>query len=276
MQSTKWELYEYQRSRSFIDLGPNHSDSIFLNFISSITADFNVSSALRWVIQDQWSAGFLLYRQLLWENLWRKVISNSNETPHDKTNKMICAPSKNSDQPGHPPSLIRVFTKRSMGSWGPSVSSCWPPSIWSDWVDAQADLSLHLAQRFCWFCHAASQIFLIGLLFSWWSLNNFYLLLMFRYLNQFKEIFTEEGRRAVKITTQRPGQPPIVTCTQATPPGVRYEPPSSTPGPSKQSHTATTVVSSQVGMVICLPINPKWELKPQLHRQCDRNANSLR
>ena len=31
-------LYEYQRSRSFIDFGPNLSDSIFLNFFSSITA----------------------------------------------------------------------------------------------------------------------------------------------------------------------------------------------------------------------------------------------
>ena len=41
------KLYEYQRSRSFIDLDPNHSDSIFLNFFSSITADFNISSALR-------------------------------------------------------------------------------------------------------------------------------------------------------------------------------------------------------------------------------------
>ena len=41
------KLYEYQRSRSFIDFGPNHTDSIFLNFISSITADFNISSALR-------------------------------------------------------------------------------------------------------------------------------------------------------------------------------------------------------------------------------------
>ena len=39
--------YEYQRPRSFIDLYPNHSDSIFLNFFSSITADFNISSALR-------------------------------------------------------------------------------------------------------------------------------------------------------------------------------------------------------------------------------------
>ena len=41
------KLYEYQRSRSYIDLDPNHSDSIFLNFFSSITADFNISSALR-------------------------------------------------------------------------------------------------------------------------------------------------------------------------------------------------------------------------------------
>ena len=36
-------LYECQRSGSFIDLGPNHSDSIFLNFFSSITSDFNIS-----------------------------------------------------------------------------------------------------------------------------------------------------------------------------------------------------------------------------------------
>ena len=31
------KLYEYQRSRSFIDLGPNLSDSIYLNFFFSIT-----------------------------------------------------------------------------------------------------------------------------------------------------------------------------------------------------------------------------------------------
>ena len=41
------KLYEFQRSRSFIDLDPNHSDSIFLNFFSSIIADFNISSAFR-------------------------------------------------------------------------------------------------------------------------------------------------------------------------------------------------------------------------------------
>ena len=41
------KLYEYQRSRSFIDLGPNHSDSVFLIFFSSVSIDFNISSALR-------------------------------------------------------------------------------------------------------------------------------------------------------------------------------------------------------------------------------------
>ena len=38
-----------------------------------------------------------------------------NEPPHDKTNKLPCVPSEDSDQPGHPPSLIRVFAVRSMG-----------------------------------------------------------------------------------------------------------------------------------------------------------------
>ena len=54
-----------------------------------------------------------------------------------------CAPSEDSDQPGHPPSLIRVFV-RLMGSQGPKLSSCGQRRLWSDWADAQADLSL------CW------------------------------------------------------------------------------------------------------------------------------
>ena len=38
------------------------------------------------------------------------------EPQRDKNNKMICALSKDSDQPGHLPSLIRVFAVRSVGS----------------------------------------------------------------------------------------------------------------------------------------------------------------
>ena len=76
MQSTKWELYEYQRSRSVIDFGPNHLHSIFLNFFSSITADFNISSAIRWAIQDQWSSGFLLYSITWILALYQMLIQN--------------------------------------------------------------------------------------------------------------------------------------------------------------------------------------------------------
>ena len=49
----------------------------------------------------------------------------------------VCVPSEDSDQPRHPPSLIRVFAVH----W-PKVSSCRQQRFWSDWADAQADLSL--------------------------------------------------------------------------------------------------------------------------------------
>ena len=49
---------------------------------------------------------------------WQKVayLVKQNEPHRDKTNEMACAPSEDSDQPGHPPSLIRVFAVRLMGS----------------------------------------------------------------------------------------------------------------------------------------------------------------
>ena len=42
--------------------------------------------------------------------------SKVSEPRHDKTNKMSVRPCEDSDQPGHPPSLIRVCAVRSMGS----------------------------------------------------------------------------------------------------------------------------------------------------------------
>ena len=36
---------------------------------------------------------------------------------------MACAPSEESDQPGHPPGVTRAFAVRSVGSLGPNVSS---------------------------------------------------------------------------------------------------------------------------------------------------------
>ena len=84
-----------------------------------------------------------------------------------------CASSEDSDQPGHPPSLIRVFAVRSVGSLGPKVSSCGQRRLWSDWADAKwlcaqrRQISLGIrpvwsesslgAHSLCWFCHVAAQ-----------------------------------------------------------------------------------------------------------------------
>ena len=45
-----------------------------------------------------------------------------------------CAPSEDSDQPGHPPSLIKVFAVRAMGSQEPRLSSCGQRRLWSGWA----------------------------------------------------------------------------------------------------------------------------------------------
>ena len=39
------------------------------------------------------------------------------ELPRDKTNKVACVPSEDSDQPGHLPSLIRIFAVRMKKAW---------------------------------------------------------------------------------------------------------------------------------------------------------------
>ena len=53
-----------------------------------------------------------------------------------------CAPSEDSDQPGHPPSLIRVFAVRMKEAWVLSYLLSAQRSLWSDLADAQADLIL--------------------------------------------------------------------------------------------------------------------------------------
>ena len=68
-----------------------------------------------------------------------------------------CAPSEDSDQPGHPPSLIRqpghppslirVFAVRTKKAWVLSYPLSAQRRLWSDWADAQADLSLRWAHR---------------------------------------------------------------------------------------------------------------------------------
>ena len=107
--------------------------------------------------------------------------SDLNEPPNDKINKRTCAPSKESDQPRHLPSLIRVFAVRIKKPWILSypLNAQW--RLWLDWADTQADLSLRWVHRsFCWFCHVAAQMIHIFLPPCWSpSRNGFYLLCIF-------------------------------------------------------------------------------------------------
>ena len=100
------------------------------------------------------------------------------EPPRDKTNKVPCAPSEDSDQPGHSPSLIRVFVVRMKRAWVLSYPFSAQRRLWSDWADAQADLSLLWAHTpFCWFCHEAAhfETDLIDLQETLINLNTWYL-----------------------------------------------------------------------------------------------------
>ena len=45
------------------------------------------------------------------------IASKKERKKEKQTNKMACAPSEASDQPGHPPSLIRVFAARMKKAW---------------------------------------------------------------------------------------------------------------------------------------------------------------
>ena len=79
-----------------------------------------------------------------------------------------CAPSEDSDQPGHPPSLIRVFAVRMKKPWVLSYPFSAQGRLGSDWADAQADLSLRWAHShfvgfvtgwliYCWLLFILSQ-----------------------------------------------------------------------------------------------------------------------
>ena len=66
-----------------------------------------------------------------------RIITVIFEPPQDKTNKMVCAPSEDSDQPRHPPSLIRVFTVHMKKPWFLSYLLSTQRRFLSDWADAQ-------------------------------------------------------------------------------------------------------------------------------------------
>ena len=72
-------------------------------------------------------------------------------------------PSEDSDQSGHPPSLIRAFAVRMKKAWILSYPLSAQRRLWSDWADAQAirpgwsESSLG-AQSLCRFCNVAAHL----------------------------------------------------------------------------------------------------------------------
>ena len=95
----------------------------------------------------------------------------------DKTNKMTCVPSEDSDQPGHPPCLIRVIAVHMKKPWLLSYPLSTLPRLWSDCVDAQTAWMQGLIwvfigrTSFCWFCHALAH--LTFSYFNFWSFQLF-------------------------------------------------------------------------------------------------------
>ena len=80
------------------------------------------------------------------------------EPPHDKTNKMACAPSEDSDQPGHPPSLIRVFAVCMKKAWVLSYPlSAQRRLIRLEGCPGWSESSLG-GQSFCLLCHEVAHL----------------------------------------------------------------------------------------------------------------------
>ena len=69
------------------NVGPNGLSApalgLCLNFFSSITADCNISSALRWAIQDQWSSGYKrsweIYRFYIYTSIYLLILQHPLE-----------------------------------------------------------------------------------------------------------------------------------------------------------------------------------------------------
>ena len=100
-------------------------------------ADAQADLGLRWA--HSYFVGFVMSRlrchELLSEIMWAATWQNQQNE---------CASNEDSDQPGHPPSLIRVFAIR-MKAWVFSYPLSAQQRFLSDWADAQADLSLRWA-----------------------------------------------------------------------------------------------------------------------------------
>ena len=89
---------------------------------------------LSWI----WRCTQLCYREP--KNIARNIWAASWQNQENDS-----VPREDSDQPGHPPSLTRVFDVCMKKAWVLSYPLSTKRKLWSDWADAQADPSLRWA-----------------------------------------------------------------------------------------------------------------------------------
>ena len=163
------------------NFGPNGLSAptlgLCLNFFSSITTDFNISSAFRWAIQDEWSSGFIMWLYLKskillngrtpqnsmytggqchrlcrsgvliqWcRNTCIRAIRNIHwglfELRHDKTNKISVRPAKTQIRLGECP----VWSESSLCAWWVAKDPSFLHADSEDSDQTGADLSLRWA-----------------------------------------------------------------------------------------------------------------------------------
>ena len=94
--------------------------------------------------------------EIHWEKNWET--ESKYELPNDRTNKMTVRPANTQISLG----ICSVWSESSLSAWRKlgSLATHWAHSEdWSDWADAQADLSLCWVHvPFCWFCHKVAHI----------------------------------------------------------------------------------------------------------------------
>ena len=127
---------------------------------------------VRWVDSARTEQKTVIFVTLLFRSasgIWARTWQNQQN---------VCVPNEDSDQPGHLPNLIRVFAVRKKKAWVLSYPLHAQRRLWSDWADAQADLSLRWAHthfvgfvmsRLIWFCSCCYCQVVFHQLFTWES-----------------------------------------------------------------------------------------------------------
>ena len=104
-----------------------NADRVLLDFqLSTLPLD---TFFAWWPKKVYWMPSFFILH--IWAATWQNQQSE-------------CAPSTDSDQPGHLPSMIRVFAVRMKKAWVLSYPLSAQRGLWSDWL--------------CWFCHVAAHL----------------------------------------------------------------------------------------------------------------------